>query len=152
MPYEPEDDATLTLTSALVIAQRALGAIEAPTDVLRDRISSAKPIDGDDYSAMFERETQQGLLTQRFDMLAYLGCLAEIRSRAEFYLHILVSNAIKTGLSKQRDIANAAGVSLFTAQSWAAANKAEIEAILTAKNEEAALMHSISLREDLEES
>lgn len=56
-------------------------------------------------------------------LLGYLKDFAALRHEVDSFLRVMVSYAIETQMLPQRQVADAAGIALHTAQSWAAANK-----------------------------
>ena len=56
-------------------------------------------------------------------LLDYLREFAELRSEVDGFFRVLVSYALETQMLPQRQVADAAGIALRTAQVWAAANK-----------------------------
>jgi hypothetical protein len=56
-------------------------------------------------------------------LLGYLREFAELRSEVDGFFRVLVSYAVETQMLSQRQVADAAGITLRTAQVWASANK-----------------------------
>lgn len=123
MPSESDSRAWLALTSAPNIARESILQIETHIEAIKETIRRAEIDDAANPGRLIPGE----LVNLRADLLAYLRDLAAVRSESDKYLRVMISHAMETQLLSQRDIANAAGVGLHTAQSWAAANKLEAD-------------------------
>lgn len=107
-----ENRALLALEDAPTIAHMAVNEVNRVVARIEERADQAAT----GYGPIAVTGTREALL-------GYLTDFAALRREVDSFLRVMVSYAVESQFLPQRQVADAAGIALHTAQSWAAANK-----------------------------